>query len=297
MSPLRRLALVSTSLGMVAASALTVSTATSASAATAASSASAAPPTVHVFVSGDHTLKMPKRLRPGMHRFVIESERDAAFQLATAAPGYTKAEAMRDVFRGLDRGNVRAIKRFEANVTLFGGAASTADQAGMMWESLPAGRYWALDTNARRTLPRNVLTVKVAGRQLTGHVRSAAKIRAINETDWARQPRSIPSQGRLTFRNDAEDNHFLILAKLAPGKTMKDFAAWVKKAANGGQAPPPLDFSAPGLDTGVISPGHRMVVKYDLQPGRYAMLCFWPDADMGGMPHVFMGMYRGIRLR
>lgn len=297
MSPLRRLALVSTSLGMVAASALTVSTATTASAATAARSAAAAPPTVHVFVSGDHTIKMPTRLRPGMHRFVIESERDAAFQLATAAPGYTKAEAMRDVFRGLNRGNVRAERRFEANVTLYGGAPSSADKAGTMWESLPAGRYWALDTNARRTPPRNVLTVRVAGRPLTGHVRSGAKIRAINETDWAPQPKTIARQGRLTFRNDAADNHFLILARLAKGKTMKDFAAWVKKAANGGQAPPPLNFNAPGLDTGVISPGKRMVVKYDLPAGRYAMFCFWPDADMGGMPHVFMGMFRGLRLR
>jgi hypothetical protein len=27
------------------------------------------------------------------------------------------------------------------------------------------------------------------------------------------------------------------------------------------------------------------------------MLCFWPDASHGGMPHAFMGMIRGIKLK
>lgn len=46
----------------------------------------------------------------------------------------------------------------------------------------------------------------------------------------------------------------------------------------------------------MVSPGKSMTMRYSLPPGNYVMICFWPDADMGGMPHAFMGMYRGIRI-
>lgn len=55
--------------------------------------------------------------------------------------------------------------------------------------------------------------------------------------------------------------------------------------------------SAPGLDTGVVSPGHRMALEYQLPKGHHVLTCFWPDAEMGGMPHMFMGMYRALDVR
>jgi hypothetical protein len=51
-----------------------------------------------------------------------------------------------------------------------------------------------------------------------------------------------------------------------------------------------------GLDTGVLSPGKSMSFSYRLPRGNYVLMCFWPDADMGGTPHVLMGMYRGLRV-
>jgi hypothetical protein len=46
----------------------------------------------------------------------------------------------------------------------------------------------------------------------------------------------------------------------------------------------------------VISGGKSMTLKYRLPAGRYVMVCFWPDADMGGTPHAFLGMYRGLKV-
>ena len=40
-----------------------------------------------------------------------------------------------------------------------------------------------------------------------------------------------------------------------------------------------------------------MTADYKLPKGNYVMLCFWPDATMGGMPHAFMGMIREIKLK
>ena len=51
------------------------------------------------------------------------------------------------------------------------------------------------------------------------------------------------------------------------------------------------------MDSGVVSPGHSATFKYNLPKGNYVMLCFWPDASMGGMPHAFMGMHRPITLK
>ena len=38
-------------------------------------------------------------------------------------------------------------------------------------------------------------------------------------------------------------------------------------------------------------------MNYRLPRGNYVLVCFWPDASMGGMPHAFMGMYRGIKVK
>lgn len=296
MSPLRRMALVSTSLALVATGALTATTSSAASATEAGVSA-AAPRLTRVHVARDHSITMPKHLRPGAHKFVVRSARSAGFQLATAKPGYTKREAVRDVNRGLNAGKVRALKRFERNITLIGGVPSSKGNPGVMWLDLEPGTYWALDTNARRSRANDVLTVHVGGREVAGSFKRGSVVRAINAVDWGKRPRSIPANGRLTFRNDSTDNHFVIISKLADGKTMKDVRTWIRQAKKGNEGPPPLDFSAPEVDTGVVSPGEQMTQKYQLSKGRHVLICFWPDADMGGMPHAFMGMYRKIVVR
>jgi hypothetical protein len=292
MSQIRRIAVFTTSLGMAAAGTLAVGTASTAHAAEATAAAAAAP-TVQVHVTRKHKVLTRQNLRPGTHKFMITSARHAAFQLAKPAAGYTKAEATRDINRGLNGGKIPALKRFERNIVLLGGVSSSRNAPGVMWANLTVGRYWAVDTNVRRTRVRHFKTLQVAGQRVAGVAHPTTVIRAIDSTKWGPRPKRIDHRGRLMLRNSSDQNHFIILARLAKGKTMKDFKAWIE---GGAETPPPIDESAPGLDTGVVSPGHRMTMKYQLPRGRYVLICFWPDADMGGMPHAFMGMYRGIRL-
>lgn len=287
MTPVRRLAHYAMSLGVAAAGMLVVTTL--------AADAAAGPPTVNVYVAKNHAIAMTQRIRPGIHKYVINSGAEAGFQLLQAVPGYTKTEASDDVFLAFSRGRLAAQKRFEANVTLLGGASSEPGHPTVMWLKLPAGDYWAVDTNDDRTRPGKILTVHVSGKRVEGGQAGTDVIRAIHHTDWARSPGSISHKGRLKFRNDSRDNHFVILAKLADGKTMEDWNRWIRKAKRGVNAPPPID-NVNELDTGVVSPGHEMTVKYNLPPGRYVLTCFWSDAENDGMPHAFMGMNRGIRL-
>jgi hypothetical protein len=252
-------------------------------------------PTVHVRINAQHRVSMPTHLRPGVHRFAVRSAKAASFQIVKARPGYTKRELSHDV--GVMFGDMKALKRFERNVRLVGGVASRHGQRGVMWARLGVGHYWVVDTNDDKTTPADIFDLRVGGRGIGGHLGGAATLRAINEVDFGKYPRAIPSSGRVVLRNDSVDNHFFSMARLLPGKTMKDFRKWIKGAAKGEQAPPPVDESAPTLESGVISPGAAMSMHYNLPRGRYVLICWWPDADMGGMPHAFMGMYRGVRVR
>ncbi len=284
-------------LGVVAAGAVTTATAVPADAATA--------PTTHVFVTKTHKVHMPAHLRPGVHRFSVRSDQPAAFQLLKPHGCYTKAELAHDVNLGLN-GNgpsspaaLRALKRFERHVTLVGGVSSAPGHRGVLWAKLTPGTYWVADTDSSTTLTRNIGTFDVGGPRVAGTMPSGPRLEAVDEATWAPRPTSIPHHGVLTFDNDSTDNHFLSLARIADGKTMADVRAWFEAVAKNdpNAGPPPIDETAPGLDTGVLSPGKRMALRYSLPPGDYVMVCFWPDAEMGGMPHAFMGMYRGITLK
>lgn len=251
-------------------------------------------PTVRVWVTKYHNIKMPTQLRPGVHRFVVRSRKAAGFQIVRPHAGYTKRELSRDVSTMWE--SPKVLRRFERNVDLVAGVNSRRGEPGFMWARLPAGHYWAVDTNPDKPMPKKILDLHVTGARLHGMLPGRATLRAINEVDFAPNPKSIPGSGRLILRNNSVDNHFFGISKLLPGKTMKDFKAWLDDAMNGGNSAPPVSFDV-GLDTGVVGPGRAMSLKYDLPPGRYVMTCWWPDAEMGNMPHVFMGMYRGLRVR
>ena len=80
--------------------------------------------------------------------------------------------------------------------------------------------------------------------------------------------------------------HELVLVRMAPGKTAKDFAMWGEHP----QGPPPGELA------GGISPmlGESPAqFTLDLKPGNYGLMCFVPDgADQ--KPHAMHGMIRDI---
>jgi hypothetical protein len=252
---------------------------------------------VSVSISNLRAITMPTSVQPGVNTFTITTanRRGSAFQLALPAAGYTTAEAAHDIAKGIDGNNVKALKRFEANVTLMGGVGVTKGHVGTLVVDLDLGTYWAVDTNAKAA-PGKFFTFQVEGAE-TGNVAPAAgaTIRAVKDTTWANKPASIPSKGLLRFKNSASQNHFIVMVQLKKGVTFKEFKTWFLDT-NGPSGPPPANFNV-GLDSGVLSPGHSETFRYHLPKGNYALLCFWPDAKMNGMPHAFMGMLRPITLK
>lgn len=280
---------VTRSLALVSAAALTATV-------TAAPAQSAATAPVEVSISAKRVVTMPTTIQPGVNTFKITTanKRGSSFQLVMPAAGYTAAEAARDIDKGLNGGNVKAIKRFEAHITLHGGVTVGGTTAKLIVDLGP-GTYWALDTNTND--PDKFFAFTVAGAD-TGNVvpTPAATIKAVQDSKWATKPASIPNKGLLRFKNAASNNHFIAMGKLKKGMTYRDFKNWLAAAQQGPPGPSPVNFSV-GISTGVVSPGYSQTFKYNVPKGDYVMVCFWPDATMGGMPHVFMGMHRVITVK
>jgi len=109
--------------------------------------------------------------------------------------------------------------------------------------------------------------------------------------DYSFVPPATITSGKHTFKvvNKGPQVHELELIRLAPGKTVKDVAAWIAKA----DGPPPAEA------LGGISGMHSGMTEYftaDLTPGNYAMLCFIPDAK-DNKPHLAHGMVKEFAVK
>ena len=287
----QRIAALGVSVMVLAAGVLTGGTAGAAGQAAARETAAG---TVSVSITAAHNVTMPTTIQPGVNQFRVTTEaKSSGFQLVQFAAGYTLDQAIADIDAGLEKGKVKALKRFEANATLLGGVNVLSGKIGKLTVNLPAGSYYAADIERNR--PSAFTAFTVAGADTGAAMPAGSTVKAVESASWAKGPKTISHKGMLTFKNYSDQNHFVALLKLNKGQTVKDFGAWVDAAMEGEEGPPPVNFRV-GFDGGVVSPGHTVAMNYKLPKGNYVLVCFWPDASMGGMPHVFMGMYRGITL-
>ena len=95
-----------------------------------------------------------------------------------------------------------------------------------------------------------------------------------------------PGRHLIEVRNLASQSHEIELATLNQGRTAQDLLAWIHEPAG------PI----PGAAIGGVSPiakGEVAWFEVDVRPGRYALICFLPDAK-DGKPHFVHGMMKQI---
>ena len=251
--------------------------------------------TVPVTITAAHNVVMPTTVPPGVNQFRVTTEaKSSGFQLLQLAEGYTLDALIADIDKGVDKGQVKALKRFEAHTTLLGGVFVANGRVGKVTLNLAPGSYYAADIERNR--PSAFTAFTVAGADTGASMPEGPTIRAVKSASWAKNPKSIPRRGTLTFENSSSQSHFVGLVKLRPGRTVGDFGDWLDALMEGQNGPPPVDFGK-SFDSGVVSGGQVVATNYRLSRGNYVLLCFWPDPNMGGMPHALMGMYRGIKVK
>jgi hypothetical protein len=222
----------------------------------------------------------------GLHagRVKVEVKGRGAAEIIRFDRGYDIRDFRKDV-AAVEKGNVKALKRALAHTEFLGGF----EAGGSGTVVLPrAGEYTVFSfasrghADFRAGAVRKARTPDVDGR-IVG--RQGPK--------WTGSS-MLPAKGTFKFKNaDKTVPHFVILQQVAEGTTTDQ----VLEALRSEQQGPPPPFILPGsLETGSISSGRSMTVNYDLPPGQYVIMCFFPDPNMGGMPHALMGMLRMIHL-
>jgi hypothetical protein len=93
----------------------------------------------------------------------------------------------------------------------------------------------------------------------------------------------------IRVENTAAQPHEVVIFKLAPGKTMKDFQAWLPVSDK--TPPPAIPF---GGVVGQVKGGHAFFTA-TLDAGDYVLVCFLPDAK-DGKPHFVHGMVQPVKI-
>lgn len=89
--------------------------------------------------------------------------------------------------------------------------------------------------------------------------------------------------------NTADQPHEVVVFKLPPGKTMKDFQAWLPVSDK--QPPPVIPYG------GIVglSKGNHGFFTANLEAGDYVLVCFLQDAK-DGKPHFVHGMVQAFKI-
>jgi hypothetical protein len=205
-------------------------------------------------------------------------------QLARPRHGGTRSTLAADVAAYTSSGLPVALER---DFELAGGT----DVGSAMCALLRPGTYYALDTTPETVTPQQIAPVAVAGAPHAAPLpRLTGAITAVGAMSWAPAPARMAARGTLAVVNASTETHVVSLVRYLPGKDLADLRAVL--ADPDGDPGTVLDQSA-HLDSGAVSAGGAQTLSYALPPGRYAVLCFWPDLETG-VPHAMMGMVRSI---
>jgi uncharacterized cupredoxin-like copper-binding protein len=98
-----------------------------------------------------------------------------------------------------------------------------------------------------------------------------------------------PGHHTILVENAGPQPHEIVLLKLAPGKSVRDFGTW---AMAGMKGPPP---GMPLGGVGSLEKGGRGVFTVDLAAGDYGFICFVPDVK-DGKPHLAHGMIKQFKV-
>jgi len=215
--------------------------------------------------------------------FANETKGEAELQLIRVEGDHSAA----DVVAGLEAATRG--KPFPDWFFAGGGVSSTKPgQTKTVTQVLEPGTYYTTNVEAGVPDPKSMVALEVTGEESDQELEADATVKAAEYTfeDEGLQA----GANEIAFQNVGAQPHHLIVAPIKGDATIEE----VQKAFAGkGGGKPPIDEKGIQTATAVVEGGESQLVDVDLEPGRYAFICFLSDRQ-GGPPHVAKGMVKEV---
>jgi hypothetical protein len=241
--------------------------------------AAAEPSRLAIELSGapkNPTFSVPDSVEGGLVEieFTNEVRGQHSAQLLRAEDGHTGAEALAAGNAWGEKG-----KGLPGWAIVAGGAGDVKQGASTtVTQNLEPGSYVVADLNSGASAEFEVTGGAEAGEP-------AADGGTITATEYAFEAEGLSAgPSRILFDNAGGEPHFVAAVGLAEGATAEDARRFFETEK--GRAP--FD-EGRAFSTAVVEGGVKQAVDLDLEPGRYALICFVPDRA-GGPPHAVKGM-------
>jgi hypothetical protein len=143
----------------------------------------------------------------------------------------------------------------------------------------PDSTFWLVDDESREPALEELGTT---GSGETGEIEPTDNV--VSASDYQFEADTLTSGEPVTLENDGEQPHHMIAQPFVGDATIEDVEQFLKTE----KGKPPVDFESQQA-TAVLEGGTSQVSGAELEPGRYALLCFISDRE-GGPPHVELGM-------
>lgn len=245
--------------------------------------------------SGVYVAEGGGSLRSGATRFTLSnsSQEERGAQLVRIEGDHSVSDAFTAVNEARQEG-----APMPAWLRWAGGIVVIRPQTeGSFTADLGPGRYYVLDGSYEGEPSELSELEETARLEVTqGEDRAALPTPpdTITATEYGFQTRGLTAgPNTVLFDNRGAEPHDVALAPIVEGKTLDDVEAFAIGDEESG--PPPVDFDNQVI-SGVLEGGGRQTMQLDLEPGRYALLCFISDRA-GGPPHVAMGMLDEVTVR
>jgi hypothetical protein len=172
--------------------------------------------------------------------------------------------------------------------TFPGGPTSSTQQAAIQ---LTAGT-WMIWTAGEAMPKPHILTVTPSTGPVTAPTAPADIDVAMQEYAFFGLEQPVPAGERLwKIENTGAQPHFMDVVRLPKGTTQQQLSEAIAAAIMGTPVVGGLDLdrvTGAGA-TATLSPGQTMWTVFDLEPGTYGVVCFFPDRESNA-PHAAMGM-------
>lgn len=220
-------------------------------------------------------------LRAGRIKLAVKGK-PKLVSIISLARGYSLADLGKD-YGAAGKGDMKALKRLISMTTFHGGLPGGSTGTVVLPR---AGSYVAAVFGNKLGSPT---TFRVGAVKASKAPAVDGKIIARKSLKWGGSDH-LPAKGTLLFKNTDTQPHFIVMEQVQEGTTVEQ----VMEAFESEEEPAfALDGEA---ETDVLSPGRSMTMNYDLPPGQYVLMCFFPDPKMKGMPHAMMGMVKMIHV-